>query len=176
MGKTPAGSAPVGTTLDGCLAPLKREHQGGQYRTAVLRLVTPLRLRSTTCGADMYGYWYALRDIFLLESLVVALSICMAKFSRKKFQEALRALKQVCKNDRLPATLRVRAAELILAVYGVPLPESSVRIKRTVRELVQEGGFDREVRNQVNERIRQDAEAEARKFLETVKAQPTGGQ
>jgi hypothetical protein len=100
----------------------------------------------------------------------------MARFSRKKFQEALRALKQVCKNDKLPATLRVRAAELILAVYGVPLPESSARIKRTVKELVQEGSFDKQMRDQVNERVRQDAEAEARRFLQSVQSQPSGGQ
>lgn len=102
--------------------------------------------------------------------------IDMGRISRKKFQEALRALKQVCKNDRLPATLRVRAAELILAVYSVPLPESSARIKRTVKELVQEGSFDRQVREQVSEKVRQDAEAEARRFLESVQNQPTGGQ
>jgi len=101
----------------------------------------------------------------------------MAKISRKKFQEALKALKAACKNDRLPFTLRIRAAELILAVYGVPLPESSARIKRSVRELVQEGSLDRQIREQVNEKVRQDAEAEARRFLQSVQsAQPTGGQ
>lgn len=92
----------------------------------------------------------------------------MGKPSRKKFQEALRALKAACKNEHLPFSLRVRAAELILAVYGVPLPESSARVKRTVRELVTEGGFDREMREQVEEKIRKDAEAEARRFLESV--------
>jgi hypothetical protein len=101
----------------------------------------------------------------------------MAKISRKKFQEALKALKAACKNDHLPFTLRIRAAELILAVYGVPLPESSARIKRSVRELVQEGSLDRQIREQVNEKVRQDAEAEARRFLQSVQsAQPSGGQ
>jgi hypothetical protein len=101
----------------------------------------------------------------------------MAKFSRKKFQEALRALKAACKNDRLPFTLRIRAAELICAIYSVPLPESSARIRRTVRELVQEGSFDRQLREQVNDKVRQDAEAEARRFLENVNnTQPQGGQ
>jgi hypothetical protein len=99
----------------------------------------------------------------------------MAKISRKKFQEALRALKSACKNDRLPFTLRIRAAELILAVYGVPLPESAARIKRTVKELVQEGSLDRQIREQVQEKVRQDAEAEARRFLESVQhTQPQG--
>jgi hypothetical protein len=100
----------------------------------------------------------------------------MGRISRKKFQEALKALKQTCKNDKLPAVLRVRAAELILAVYGVPLPQSSARIKRTVRELVEEGGFDRQLREQVNERIMRDAEAEARRFLENVNNTQLGGE
>lgn len=96
----------------------------------------------------------------------------MPKVSRKKFQEALRALKAACRNDKLSFPLRVRAAELILAVYNVPLPESSARIKRTVKELVQEGSFDKEVREQVNEKTRQDAEAQARAFLGRVKNAP----
>ena len=99
----------------------------------------------------------------------------MPRISRKKYQEALRCLKQACKNERLSFTLRIRAAELILAVYGVPLPESSARIKRTVKGLVQEGSFDREIREQVNEKVRKDAEAEARRFLESVN-QTSGGQ
>jgi uncharacterized protein (DUF2236 family) len=100
----------------------------------------------------------------------------MGRPSRKKFQEALKALKAACKNEHLPFSLRVRAAELILAVYGVPLPGSSARVKRTVKELVTEGVFDREMREQVNERVRQDAEAEARRFLEGVHNTQTGVQ
>lgn len=92
----------------------------------------------------------------------------MGKPSRKRFQEALRALKQACKNDRLPYTVRIRAAELICAIYGVPLPEFSVRTRRTVKELVQEGQFDREVKDQVQEKIKQDAEANAKRFLQTL--------
>lgn len=89
----------------------------------------------------------------------------MGKPSRKRFQEALRALKQACKNDRLAYSLRIRAAELICAIYGVPLPESTVRIKRAVKELVADGQFDRQVREQVQERQKQDALASARKYL-----------
>jgi hypothetical protein len=101
----------------------------------------------------------------------------MRRPPRKRFQEALKALKAACKNERLPFTLRIRAAELILAAYDVPLPESSTRIKRAVKELVQEGSFDRQMREQVNERVRQDAEAEARRFLQSVQhIQPSGGQ
>lgn len=93
----------------------------------------------------------------------------MGKPSRKKFQEALRALKQACKSDKVPFALRIRAAELICAIYGVPLPESSAKIKRTVKELVQENQFDRQIREQVQDKTKQDAVASARAFLERVK-------
>jgi hypothetical protein len=96
----------------------------------------------------------------------------MAKISRKKFQEALKALKAACKNDRLPFTLRVRAAELVLCAYNVPLPGSTYRAKRAVKELVEEGSFDRQVQEQVQEKVRQDAEAQARAFLGRVKNAP----
>lgn len=92
----------------------------------------------------------------------------MPRPSRKKFQEALKALKAACRSDKLPFVHRIRAAELICAIYGVPLPESSVRVKRAVKELVQEGQFDREVREQVQEQRKQDAVESARRFLETV--------
>lgn len=96
----------------------------------------------------------------------------MAKPSRKKYQEALRCLKQACRNDKLSFPLRVRAAELICLIYGLPPLESSARVKRTVKELVQEGGFDREVREQVEQKVRQDAEAQAREFLGRVRNAP----
>lgn len=89
----------------------------------------------------------------------------MGKPSRKKFQEALRVLKQACRNDKLPFTLRIRAAELICCIYGVRLPESTHRTKRTVRKLVTEGQFDRGVRKQVQENSQQEAIAAARAFL-----------
>ena len=93
----------------------------------------------------------------------------MARPSRKKFQEALRALKLACKNDRLPFTLRIRAAELILAVYGVQLPENTARNRRAVKELVEENAFDRQVRAQVEEKLKAQAEADALAFLERAK-------
>jgi hypothetical protein len=91
------------------------------------------------------------------------------KIARKKFQEALKALKQACKNERLPFALRIRSAELICAIYGLPLPESSTRVKRAVKELVAEGQFDRQIREQVQTKTTQDAVASARAFLESVK-------
>lgn len=102
-----------------------------------------------------------------------AVYVVMAKISRKRFQEALRALKQACKNDRLPFTLRVHAAELICSIYGVPVPQAG-RIKRTVKELVEEGSFDRQVREQVNRQVQADAEREAREFLQRVQSTSAG--
>ncbi len=92
----------------------------------------------------------------------------MARFARRKYQEALKALKAACRNDKLSLTLRIRAAELICLIYGLPPLESTARVKRTVRELVQESTLDKQIRDQVNERVRRDAEAEARRFLDSV--------
>ena len=99
----------------------------------------------------------------------------MGRISRKKYQEALRCLKQACRNDKLSFALRIRAAELICLIYGLPPLESSARVKRTIRELVTEGTLDRQIREQVADRVRKDAEAEARRFLESV-SQTSGGQ
>jgi hypothetical protein len=98
----------------------------------------------------------------------------MAKPSRKKYQEALRCLKQTCRNDKLSFPLRVRAAELICLIYGLPPLESTARVKRGVKELVQEGRFDTEVKEQVEQKVRADAEQAARAFLGRVKNAPAG--
>ena len=84
----------------------------------------------------------------------------IVKVSRKRFQEALLALKQACKNERLPFVQRIRAAELIMAIYGVPLPESSARTKRTVKDLVAENVFDRRLRQQIREKASQEEKTE----------------
>jgi hypothetical protein len=114
---------------------------------------------------------YVMRNVLLPNIRVLALSIwkrtIMGRPSRKKFQEALRALKAACKNDRLPFTLRVHAAELIMCAYGVELPQASGRIKKTVKQLVEESAFERKLREQVREKI-QDAETDARAFLERL--------
>jgi stage III sporulation protein SpoIIIAA len=97
----------------------------------------------------------------------------MGQVSRKKFQEALKALKSVCRNDKLPATLRVRGAELIMAIYGVELPNTSPRDRKTVKQLVEERQFEKtiqaNVRAKVLEQTVRDAEEDAKVFLARVK-------
>ena len=96
---------------------------------------------------------------------------CRARPSRKKFQEALKALKQACKSEKLPFVQRIRAAELICAIYDVPLPESSYRTKRATKELVEEGKFDAEIREQVSRKLQEDALASARRFLKQTQGE-----
>ena len=93
----------------------------------------------------------------------------MGKPSRKKFQEALKALKAACKSDKIPFSLRIRAAELLCAIYGVPLPESSVRVKRAIKEIVAEGQFDRQIKEQIQQEKSAQAVASAKAFLESVR-------
>ncbi len=84
----------------------------------------------------------------------------IVKVSRKRFQEALRMLKQACKNERLPFTQRIRAAELLMAIYGIPLPESNARTRRTVKELVAENAIDRQIRQQARQKEKHNAQSE----------------
>lgn len=87
--------------------------------------------------------------------------------SRKKYQEALRVLKGACKNEALPWTQRIRAAELIMLIYGAIETPESKRDKRAVKELVTERAFERQaneqVRQAVTQRVMTEAEREAEK-------------
>jgi HD superfamily phosphodiesterase len=89
--------------------------------------------------------------------------------SRKKYQEALRCLKDACKNDKLPWAQRLRAAELICAIYGTVELEDSKRDRRAVKELVTERAFEKqlneEVRSNILEKTAKQAEEDAKAFL-----------
>jgi hypothetical protein len=87
--------------------------------------------------------------------------------SRKKYQEALKVLKAACKNEALSWTQRIRAAELIMMIYGTLDSPESKRDRRAVKELVTERAFERatneQVRQAVTERVMTEAEREAEK-------------
>lgn len=86
----------------------------------------------------------------------------MIKFSRKRYQEALRACKEIAKNSRLPANQRLRAAELIYLLYGGELPGgNSKRDKRTVKDLVQERSLEKQIRSTVDEQAKPQTEEQA---------------
>jgi hypothetical protein len=87
----------------------------------------------------------------------------MIKFSRKRFQEALRACKEIAKNSRLPASQRLRAAELIYLLYGGELVPggNTKRDKRTIKDLVQERSVEKKVRAAVDEQTKPLTEEQA---------------
>jgi len=88
----------------------------------------------------------------------------MVKYSRKRFQEAIRACKQICKNEKLPAVTRLRSAELIYLLYGGELPGGNTkRDKRSIKDLVQERSLEKQVRTTVDEQTQPQTEAEAEK-------------
>lgn len=97
--------------------------------------------------------------------------------SRKKFQEALRCLKQAAKTPTIPWIHRLRACELICSIYGVvPLPDIGAnRTRKVIKDLVEEHEFERRMRTELETKTRAriigDAEAAARAFLaETAEA------
>jgi hypothetical protein len=91
--------------------------------------------------------------------------------SRKKYQEALRVLKAACKHEALPWTQRIRAAELILMVYGVLETPESKRDKRAVKELVTERAFERAANEQIRQAVTQRVMTETERDAERVAMQ-----
>jgi hypothetical protein len=86
--------------------------------------------------------------------------------SRKKYQEALRVLKGACRNEALPWTQRIRAAELIMLIYGAIETPESKRDRRAVKELVTERAFERQANEQVRQAVTQKVMTEAEREAE----------
>ena len=84
----------------------------------------------------------------------------MVRYSRKRFQEALRACKEIAKSSRTPVSQRLRAAELIYLLYGGELPGGNTkRDKRTIKDLVfQERSLEKQVRTTVDEQTQPQTE------------------
>jgi hypothetical protein len=97
------------------------------------------------------------------------------KYSRRKYAESVRYLKSAIANDGLSFAFRRRCVELLLVIYGLPVPETGGREKRAVKELVTERAIDktlhREIREQVAEKVRGEAEQQAKDEIdEALKA------
>ena len=92
--------------------------------------------------------------------------------SRKKYGQALAALKQAVALPSLPWTQRLRAAELIIAIYGVaqlaPVPPMTGHNRKVVKELVEESRFETAVRKEVRGRMAEQIEADERAQIATV--------
>jgi hypothetical protein len=79
--------------------------------------------------------------------------------SRKRYQEALKACKQVAKDERKPYLDRLRAAELICLIYGLELPGGNTkRDRRTVKTLVGERSLEKQIRTAVDEQTKPQTE------------------
>ena len=82
-------------------------------------------------------------------------------FSRKRYQEALRACKDIAKDRSKPFLHRLRAAELVCLIYGLELPVTSTkRDRRAVSDLVESRGLERYVREQVDARVRDQTQGD----------------
>jgi hypothetical protein len=76
-------------------------------------------------------------------------------FSKRKYAEALRCLKLICKVSSHPVAIRLRAAEMILQIYGLE-PPTTKRDKMAIRDLVQQHTFEKQLTAQVDDRIAQE--------------------
>lgn len=91
--------------------------------------------------------------------------------SRKKYGDALRMLKAACRQSTLPWTQRLRAAEMLMMIYGVHTGEmNNKRDVKTIRELVEESTFDQKIKDEMRQKSTADAIQVARKFLADVDA------
>ena len=87
--------------------------------------------------------------------------------SRRRYAEAIRALKRILKQDKQTAVILLRATELLLLIYGQTLPGGlDKRDKRAVTELVTESNLERAI----NQQIDADLEAQAQAAQERADA------
>jgi hypothetical protein len=71
--------------------------------------------------------------------------------SRRRYAEAIRALKRILKQDKQTAVILLRATELLLLIYGQTLPGGlDKRDKRAVTELVTESNLERSINRQID--------------------------
>ena len=94
----------------------------------------------------------------------------LKRISRKRYAEAVRCLKGAIANPKLSWTRRLRAVELLMVLYGVEMPEPITRRdRRSLKSLVVENSFDRQVRARVQEGVLSEtarkAKEEAERYL-----------
>jgi hypothetical protein len=75
--------------------------------------------------------------------------------SRRKWQEAVKALKQILSNTNNTVANRLRAIELLCCVMGISAPETK-RDRMVIRDLVQTHQMERSVIKAVDAKIAQE--------------------
>jgi len=83
-----------------------------------------------------------------------------AVYSRRKFAEAVRALKMILRNDKHPVAVRIRAVELLCLIHGLEAP-SSKRDRISVRDLVYQHSFEKQLTVQLDRKIAEEDAAQA---------------
>jgi hypothetical protein len=73
-------------------------------------------------------------------------------FSRRRWQESIKACKEMISNPKQPAHVKIRCIELLGMIYGVEQPESR-QDKIAVSELVNAHNVDKLVKAAVDKRI-----------------------
>lgn len=98
----------------------------------------------------------------------------LEQVSRKKYGAALAVLKEACKSPTLSMTKRLRAVELICLIYGLDPHIPNRRDRRSVKALVSEDAFERELRQRVRDGVLSQTMREARQAAERyLQAQQT---
>jgi hypothetical protein len=92
-----------------------------------------------------------------------------AVYSRRKFAEAVRALKIILRNDKHPAAIRIRCVELLALIYGLEEP-SSKRDRTSIRDLVTQHSFEKQLAAQVDKRITDQDAARAQAVQDEAEA------
>ena len=83
-------------------------------------------------------------------------------YSRRKYQEAVSALKATLRSKNTPAHLRIRATELLLACYGTPVEGEPTKITAaSVKELVSVRVWEKALGKQVREKMLEQEKAAA---------------
>jgi hypothetical protein len=94
------------------------------------------------------------------------------RISRRKFGVAVKMLKQAIATPTLSWQTRLRAVELLMSLYDVPLPDSSRRDRKSVRQLVTERAGERSlhqhIKDEVAEQVRAEAEQQAQDDIDTA--------
>ena len=84
------------------------------------------------------------------------------EYSRRRFQEAVKCLKQVISNPKNTVAIRVRCCELLMLIFGLSAPETR-RDRESVRDLVMQHSFEKQLHSELDrKREMEDQERLAR--------------
>ena len=93
----------------------------------------------------------------------------LRRVSHRKYKEAIGALKAACGSEKLSLTKRLRAVELLCLIYGLEIGKPNAHDRKSVKRLVSEDAFERELRINIREgtlsQVAREAKQGAERFL-----------